>query len=701
MSWPTKYVKQEDDYRHPEVTERLFSNGSRILLLGTSRIGKTTLLNRLRERNPAATYVDLRGGMKSVLNSVKKARDLLLLDEGQALVTTPWDKTQIASLDATLRKRGDLGLVLAGWPCLMKAGAPQELKHLLEYVQDTKWLGPLTKQQSVSMVRREKGQAPLMCSDEVVKAIYRATGGFPNLIADLCDYLTVGGTDLKVPGHEELEGFLVHAWSHANPFQDFYDSLDPILQKHLEDYQRGAQGALQALRRYGVVAEDGSRFKGELFERVWGTGGWWESRGAEQNRGITSPSSPAVSAPQTDTRRSARRLKILAVATEWSSGHGGLSTFNRELCLAMARAKHEVYCYVPAVNEQEREHSKQQGVYLVVAPGPGEERERLHRKPPLPEGVVPDVIIGHGRVTGSAALSLMDHFPKSRRVHFLHMAPGQIEWFKDHAAGKGATETADERERLEIELAKAAGLVAAVGPRLQREFATRLHPHGSKVHAFIPGLSAEKLLDIPPGDLQILLFGRAEDERLKGLDIAARAVAMVAESLPDRKLTLMVRGAPAGKGDELHEYLYQVAGSRGFDLRVKPYSSDNSQIRADIRQSSLVLMPSRSEGFGLVGLEAISAGVPVLLSQESGLAELIGSLSKEMADYHVAPTPQELKDAAPAWAKQIDFVLRDREAAFGRVRKLRELLLKKISWDRSVELLLHELLHEEEMASNM
>ena len=40
-------------------------------------------------------------------------------------------------------------------------------------------------------------------------------------------------------------------------------------------------------------------------------------------------------------------------------------------------------------------------------------------------------------------------------------------------------------------------------------------------------------------------------------------------------------------------------------------------------QSDLVSLPSRTEGFGLVALEAISAGVPVLVSAESGIAEAL------------------------------------------------------------------------------
>ena len=45
--------------------------------------------------------------------------------------------------------------------------------------------------------------------------------------------------------------------------------------------------------------------------------------------------------------RVATRLSFLILATEWDSGHGGVSTFNRELCIALAKLGHEVHCGVP------------------------------------------------------------------------------------------------------------------------------------------------------------------------------------------------------------------------------------------------------------------------------------------------------------------------------------------------------------------
>ena len=160
--------------------------------------------------------------------------------------------------------------------------------------------------------------------------------------------------------------------------------------------------------------------------------------------------------------------RILAVGTEWHSGHGGLSTFNRQLCGALAGAGVEVVCLVLDATHKDQGDAETLGVKLVEAtPTPGQPRQyALSRKPRLPGGFAPDVIIGHGRVTGPAARILVDdHFPEAKRLHFVHVAPDEIEWFKlDRDDDAGAR--AEERTQIELDLGRTADRVIAVGPRL-------------------------------------------------------------------------------------------------------------------------------------------------------------------------------------------------------------------------------------------
>jgi glycosyltransferase involved in cell wall biosynthesis len=388
---------------------------------------------------------------------------------------------------------------------------------------------------------------------------------------------------------------------------------------------------------------------------------------------------------------------ILAVATEWSSRHGGLSTLNRELCTALAQAGHWVACLVPVAGTDEIENARSRGVHLIAGPAvPGaDELAPLFRRPSLPDGFEPEILLGHGRITGPAALSLAsDFFPASARIHMVHMAPGEIEWFKDRS---GAAGRAEEREQLELDLAMKSALVVAVGPRLYRETANLLATRpgaAPPVHRLDPGIHLGEVRH-PPTGIQVLLLGRAEDELLKGLDIAARAMAALPHPHPrpfEADPVLVVRGAPAGTGDDLRQRLLDMAPVPGNRLRVREYTAESARITEDLNRSSLLLMPSRVEGFGLVGLEAIAAGTPVLVSDCSGLGELLREhLGPARAASFVVRVEENAEADTLEWSRAIEGVLRDRKAAFARAEELRTELAAKLTWERAVAGLLESL----------
>jgi glycosyltransferase involved in cell wall biosynthesis len=110
-----------------------------------------------------------------------------------------------------------------------------------------------------------------------------------------------------------------------------------------------------------------------------------------------------------------------------------------------------------------------------------------------------------------------------------------------------------------------------------------------------------------------------EDLKLKGLDIAARAVSKLPHPTPHpfpSAPILYIRGAQPGTGAELQKKLQQYAAKR-IDIRVFDYSSNESHIAEDIQSASVVMMPSRAEGFGLVAIEAIGPCVEFRVSQQS------------------------------------------------------------------------------------
>ncbi|NWB29238.1 tetratricopeptide repeat protein [Pseudomonas gingeri] len=402
----------------------------------------------------------------------------------------------------------------------------------------------------------------------------------------------------------------------------------------------------------------------------------------------TQPSTSHVPAQQALSRGPS----VLVMATEWKSAHGGLSTFNREFCRALAAAGCRVVCAVPDATEAEIGHAREYDIHLLRAPGgPGSQvMSGLLRRLDLPEGFNPQLVVGHGRITGPAAdVQATDFFREAKRIHFVHMAPGEIEWFKgkDDAAAQS-----EERERIELGLSETAALVVAVGPRLSREARNLVAALESPpdVHEMIPGFSCSAMRS-PPSGLHCLILGRAEDLELKGLDIGALGLA----KLLDRNVRfqsdpeLIVRGAPQGTGAALRMQLLNIPGAENLSIRVREYASEGNTIEGDLRRATLLLMPSRREGFGLVAQEALALGVPILVSRQSGIGEFLRHVLGDVESQHyIVEARDDLASASDEWAKRIEGVLRDPQAAFQRAHELARKLASEYSWKHAVGLLL-------------
>ncbi len=117
----------------------------------------------------------------------------------------------------------------------------------------------------------------------------------------------------------------------------------------------------------------------------------------------------------------------------------------------------------------------------------------------------------------------------------------------------------------------------------------------------------------------ILFVGRLQP--LKGADIAVQALAL-ARSTAARDAHLMIVGGPSGSdGDRTLADLHQLVADLGLTQRVifvppQPHHLLPTYYRA----ADICVVPSRSESFGLVALEAAACGVPVVASDVGGLS---------------------------------------------------------------------------------
>ncbi|KNY05162.1 hypothetical protein AKH00_12305 [Microbacterium sp. GCS4] len=402
--------------------------------------------------------------------------------------------------------------------------------------------------------------------------------------------------------------------------------------------------------------------------------------------------SPDTSRPT--ARRPIRRF--LLVSDEWRSGRGGISTINRHLAIALAAAGHEATVLVPRVTEEDARVASAANVSIVAPPRiPGlSEKETLLLRPIFGEkGWEPDVIIGHGRALGPyAAAQQRQFFPGARRVHLVHTDAESLEAAKEEHGGTSTMTITESRRNLEIDLARSADLVAGIGPLLTETIRDDLLGPGAPatVMEFMPGL--RDLFDASttraPVKNRVLFIGRADDFHSKGIDLAAEALLKIMDEWPRGRShppVLVIRGVPDDAADDVKRKLDSIFDGR-VSYTLRPYTDSETVLTHDLAQAKVLIMPSRHEGFGLAAFEAISAGVPVLISAESGVAQFLSESHLDTSPRSVISTrdsPTRL--AVDRWADAIQAVLDDFDSARSEVTSLRTSVGRLVSWNSVTE----------------
>jgi D-inositol-3-phosphate glycosyltransferase len=160
-----------------------------------------------------------------------------------------------------------------------------------------------------------------------------------------------------------------------------------------------------------------------------------------------------------------------------------------------------------------------------------------------------------------------------------------------------------------IEAAQLVGLYRADPDRI------RIVPPGVDHELFTPRDPAAARSRLHLADVRLVLFvGRLQSH--KGPDVAVRTLAEAVARAParTRDVVLAVVGGPSGAshGAEV-AYLMDLATALGVGERVIFFPPQPQTRLADFYAASeAVLVPSRSESFGLVALEAQAVGTPVI-----------------------------------------------------------------------------------------
>ena len=380
-----------------------------------------------------------------------------------------------------------------------------------------------------------------------------------------------------------------------------------------------------------------------------------------------------------------RKVQVTILASEWGLSKGGLSTINRELAIQLAKCPEvEITFFLPQCSQEDRRIAREHNVTIVDAkPRPGFDQLDLLCFPPKDLQI--DVIFGNGVKLGKQAQVIKD-LKDCKWVQVVHTDPEENGMFKNYSnpISKG-----EEKHKTEVELCEMADLVVGVGPKLSEAFRSYLRgcQNDDNVVDLTPGVfeAFETVRQVPSERHQfsVLVFGSGDEEdfKLKGFDIAGKAVA----ALQDTRLVFV--GASDGKYEQIAERLTEC-GLPASRLRVRGFVQDRESLRRLFQEVDLVVMPSRTEGFGLTGLEALSAGLPVLVSRNSGFGEALCSVPFGSIFVINSEDPGDWTSAIKKiWAKDRKSRLEEAETlrfSYGRKydwgKQMKDLIKKMMSW---------------------
>jgi len=183
----------------------------------------------------------------------------------------------------------------------------------------------------------------------------------------------------------------------------------------------------------------------------------------------------------------------------------------------------------------------------------------------------------------------------------------------------------------EQQLVDTADLLIANTAIEQNELIEHYHADKEKVKVVYPGVdnlhftpgdkvSSRKHFGIDSNDLVITFVGRIQP--LKGPEVLLRAAAEMMSIKPESadRLKIVICGAPSGTGTKDPERLKHLANELGLTQRVKFLPPQNRDYLVLLyRASDLVAVPSYTESFGLVAVEAQACGIPVVAAKVGGL----------------------------------------------------------------------------------
>ncbi|CAN5524075.1 D-inositol-3-phosphate glycosyltransferase [soil metagenome] len=326
-------------------------------------------------------------------------------------------------------------------------------------------------------------------------------------------------------------------------------------------------------------------------------------------------------------------LHTSPLAQPGSGDSGGMNVYVRELVSSLAQAGVECTTYTRA---------DRPGLPTEVLIEPGHRVVHVEAGPyHLPKEAMCDVL-------DEFTTGVLDHLERNGGADVVHanywlsgVVAHRIKHLLDipfvatfHTLARVKAEGGDPeplwRDRAEAEIVTCADAICVSCTEEESQFRRLYGDPEGRIEIIAPGVEhaffapgdqrgARTALDLPLDRPVLLFVGRIQP--LKGPDVAVRALHRLGRR---DALLLVVGGASGTDGDREADERRELVDELGLTEQVvfvppQPHHILSTYYRA----ADVVVVPSRSESFGLVALEAAACGIPVVASAVGGLLTLV------------------------------------------------------------------------------
>lgn len=332
-------------------------------------------------------------------------------------------------------------------------------------------------------------------------------------------------------------------------------------------------------------------------------------------------------------------IGVVFIATAWGRNNGGINSINaaliKQLSSIIGQDKDwRLFCVVTQKDENSDTVDEIWASYNVVLISTNKPVTSSRLRKELTSLDFSQLFfVGHDVITGNYANQLRDRYaPKATSIIFHHMDYRQYYYLRGRNPSK-----IREKELSQKDILPKADIIISIGPSLYdsacdlRKDARR--EEVTKIHAITPGLENIEPITGRHNSHTVILFGRIEDENnaVKQIELAVDAIGKYLSDNPAENIIIKCFGYADDSPINQKKLMKEISdiAKKVIPITANSYIQNEDELFRELASASLCIMPSIYEGFGLTGYEAIAAGVPVIISENTGLFKFLDNWSGE------------------------------------------------------------------------